>query len=115
MLDSALKHPDEWEWYAIRMIELKNGAHIGELCFKGIDENGTAEIGYGISEEYQGNGYATEAVKAAAGWALAMPGVMCVLAETETDNAASIRVLEKCGFISTGTSGEEGPLYEKRN
>lgn len=115
MLDGALKHPDKWEWYAIWMIELKNGTHIGELCFKGLDENGVAEIGYGISEEYQGNGYATEAVNAAVGWALELSGVKCVLAETESDNTASIRVLEKCGFISTGASGEEGPLYEKRN
>ena len=50
------------------MIELKDGTHIGELCFKGLDSNGITEIGYGISEEYQRNGYATEALKAVRGW-----------------------------------------------
>ena len=115
MYDSCLMHPDEWEWYAIWMIELKDGTHIGELCFKGLNENGSTEIGYGISEEYQGNGYAAEAVTAAADWALQQSGVKSIMAETAPDNIASIRVLEKCGFISTGTLGEEGPQYKKEN
>ena len=50
MLEGCLKHPDIWEWYAMWMIELNNGTHIGELCFKGLDANGVAEIGYGILE-----------------------------------------------------------------
>ena len=45
MLNSALAHPDHWEWYAIWMIELKDGTHVGELCFKGIDNHGSTEIG----------------------------------------------------------------------
>jgi RimJ/RimL family protein N-acetyltransferase len=57
MLNGCLEHPDQWEWYAIWMIELKDGAHIGELCFKGLSADGVAEIGYGINEEYQSNGY----------------------------------------------------------
>ncbi len=115
MLDGALAHPDEWEWYAIRMIELKDGTHIGELCFKGIDENGSTEIGYGINEDYQGRGYATEAVSAIAAWAINQPGVSCVTAETEEANVASQKVLKKAGFIPTGQVGEEGPLYVYKN
>ena len=42
MLEGALAHPDQWDWYAIWMIELKDGTHIGELCFKGLSENGAA-------------------------------------------------------------------------
>ena len=33
MLDGCLVHPDQWEWYAIWMVELKDGTHIGESCF----------------------------------------------------------------------------------
>jgi RimJ/RimL family protein N-acetyltransferase len=47
------------------MIEKTDGTHIGDLCFKGLQENGIAEIGYGILEEHQSQGYATEAVQAA--------------------------------------------------
>ena len=111
MLDGCLRHPDQWNWYAIWMIELKDGTHVGELCFKGLSADGIAEIGYGICEEYQSNGYATEAVKAILEWAFSHPEVVTVEAETDPDNTASIRVLEKCGFALNGVLGEEGPRW----
>ena len=114
MLDGCLAHPEQWEWYAIWMAELKDGTHVGELCFKGIDGSGSTEIGYGVADEYQGHGYASEAVTALVDWALEHPGVNCVTAETEENNAASQRVLQKAGFLPTGEAGEEGPLFIRR-
>lgn len=114
MLNGCLLHPEQWDWYAIWMIELKDGTHIGELCFKGLSDEGVTEIGYGIAEKYQCCGYATEAVSAVAGWALKQSDVMCVKAETQEDNIASQRVLEKSGFEPTGETGEEGPLYVRK-
>ena len=111
MLNGCLEAPDQWEWHALWMIGLKDGAHIGELCFKGLDPDGRAEIGYGIAERYRGQGYASEAVRAAAEWAFGHPEVFVLEAETAPDNAASKRVLEKCGFAPSGTIGEEGPRY----
>ena len=111
MLDGAINHPAQWEWYAIWMIELRDGKHIGELCFKGLSEDGIAEIGYGIAEEYRGCGYAAEAVSAAVDWALGQTGFMCITAEAEEVNIASQKVLSKAGFVPTGEVGEEGPLY----
>ena len=113
MLNGCLTHPDQWEWYAIWMIELKDGTHIGELCFKGIDRSGAAEIGYGVADEHQGHGYATEAVTAAAAWALRQSAVQSVTAEVERENTASVRVLEKSGFALTGRIGAEGPVYSR--
>ena len=113
MLEGCLRHPNQWQWYAMWMIELRDGTHIGDLCFKGLEANGMAEIGYGILEEYQGQGYAAEAVGAAVIWALKQPDVTCVEAETAPDNRASQRVLEKCGFLPSGTVGEEGPRFFK--
>ena len=113
MLKGSLAHPDQWEWYAIWMIELIDGTHVGELCFKGIDESGSSEIGYGIADSYQGRGYATEAVTAAVAWALLHDAVNCVTAEVDKDNIASMKVLEKSGFEPTGRIGEEGPIYKK--
>ena len=115
MLDGALAHPEQWAWYAIWMIELKDGTHIGELCFKGIDKSGSTETGYGIDEKYQNCGYATEAVCAVVDWALKQNAVNCVTAEVDKDNIASVRVLEKSGFEMTGRVGEEGPIYMKVN
>ena len=111
MLEGCLRHPDQWDWYAIWMIEKTDGTHIGDLCFKGLRENGIAEIGYGILEEHQGQGYATEAVQAACHWAFLHPDVRSLEAETDAENAASQRVLEKCGFRPNGTFGEEGPRF----
>ena len=111
MLNGCLAHPDQWEWYAIWMIELKDGTHIGELCFKGLSADGIAEIGYGISEGYQNKGYATEAVKAVLDWAFAHTEVNAIEAETDPYNTASKRVLEKCGFVLNGVIGEEGPRW----
>ena len=113
MLDGALARPDLWEWYAVWMIELKDGTHVGELCFKGVDEFGSTEIGYGIAENFQNCGYATEAVRAAVGRALKQNIISCVTAEVDKENIASIRVLEKSGFEPTGRVGEEGPIYSK--
>lgn len=111
MLEGCLAHPDLWEWHAIWMMELKDGTHVGELCFKGVTDAGTVEIGYGVAQGHRGYGYATEAVTALADWALDQPRVKRVVAETDASNAASQRVLRKAGFMPTGKTGEEGPLY----
>ena len=112
MLAGARSHPEHWEWYAVWRIGLKNGACAGDLSFKGPPENGAVEIGYGVLEAYRGRGIATEAVRAAVAWALAQPGVTAVEAETEPGNAASQRVLAKCGFLPTGKTGAEGPRFQ---
>ncbi|MBP5718386.1 MAG: GNAT family N-acetyltransferase [Abditibacteriota bacterium] len=111
MFKGSAEHPDARKWYAPWIIELKDGTHVGELCFMGPPSGGAVEIGYGISEEYRNRGYASEAVKALSAWALDRPGVAAVEAETEPGNRASQRVLAKAGFIPTGTAGKEGPRY----
>ena len=111
MLNGAIAHPDERAWYAMWMIELRDGTHVGELCFKGISPDGTVEIGYGIDEQYQCHGYATEAVSAVTEWAAQQEGIKCVEAEAEEDNLASLRVLGKSGFVPNGERGEEGPRF----
>ena len=113
MLQGCLEHPEHWVWYGIWIIESKGGSNLGDLSFKGFNDDGSVEIGYGIDAAHQGQGYATEAVNAAVMWALQQPGVTRVEAETEPDNQASQRVLEKCGFIPLGIDGEEGPRFAR--
>ena len=118
MLEGCLSHPDQWDWYAMWMIEKTDGTHIGDLCYKGLKENENPEIGYGILDEFRGQGYATEVVKLALKWAFDHPEVEAVEAESDPDNAASQRVLKKCGFLATGESGGEGPrfiVYKENN
>jgi len=77
----------------------------------GLNDKGTVEIGYGINPGYEGKGLMTEAVTAVVNWAAEQPGVLSIEAETEPNNIASQRVLEKAGFIRSGISGAEGPRY----
>ena len=112
MLNGSREHPEERLFYTPWMIFLRDGhgKRIGDICFKGLDENGETEIGYGMEPGYEGKGYMTEAVGACIGWAFTQPGVHAVTAETAPDNAASKRILEKFGFIEYG-QGEEGPRF----
>ena len=87
---------------------------VGAAGFKGVpSEDGTVEIGYGVVPEYQRRGYATETVRAFLTHAFASPKVTRVIAETYPNLAASIGVLEKCGFTFIGDGSEPGVVrYE---
>lgn len=113
MLAGCLADPQNRQWYAVWDICLKSGQRIGDLCFKGLSPEGMAEIGYGLLPQFWGRGYATEAVCAMTAWAFCQPGLLRVEAETEKNNLASQRVLQKAGFLPTGTLGEEGPRFAR--
>jgi RimJ/RimL family protein N-acetyltransferase len=75
----------------------------------------TAVLGYSVLDEYQNRGYATEAVRALIPEIFALPGIRRIIATTYPDLRASIRVLEKNGFVRTdqvpaGTGAEEGTV-----
>ena len=116
MLQGCLDEPENRVWHAVWRMEVKHspGTVAGDFSFKGLREDGMAEIGYGLREEYRGRGYMTEALKAAVRWALAQKGVSRVEAETEPENTASQRVLLRAGFVPAGTCGEEGPRFVYR-
>ena len=110
MLDGCLNYPENYIWYTLWFMELKDSENeiIGTLSFKGIDDKGIVEIGYGINEVYGDRGYMTEAVRVVIKWASRQPDVKQIEAEAEKDNIASIRVLEKCNFVPNGEIGKEG-------
>lgn len=111
MLAGSRNDPENRLWYTPWQMTLKDGAvSIGDLCFKGPARGNAVEIGYGILPAYEGRGYATEAVRAMIRWAFDHENVVFVEAETEPDNMASQRVLQKCGFTPDG-AGREGPRF----
>jgi len=75
-----------------------------------------AVIGYSVLDEFQNQGYATEAVRYMLPVIFSEPSIRHVIATTYPDLPASIRVLEKSGFIPSpapegdGAGMEEGPL-----
>ena len=112
MLAGCRAEPEMALWYtAWKVVRKEDGAFVGDMCFKGLPENGHPEIGYGIQKPYENNGYATEAARTLCKWALEQPGVMAVEAETDPDNAASQYILTTLGFVPMGIMGEEGPRF----
>ncbi len=95
---------DDWGGY---LAILKAGRIvIGYPGFIGApDGEGAVEVGYSIAESYQGQGFATEAVRALIEWALRQPQVKQVTAGCDADNYASRRVLEKLGLQIVAQDG----------
>ena len=65
------------------------------------------DIGYGITQARQANGYATAAVEALVAWAKGDDRIDFCRAETSIHNHRSQRVLEKSGFQRVGTRHDE--------
>lgn len=82
---------------------------IGDVGFMGPPgEDGTIEIGYSVTPGYRRRGVATEAVRALARWGLNQPAVRGIVAHCEPDNAPSVGVLTRVGFVRDGV--ENGQL-----
>jgi RimJ/RimL family protein N-acetyltransferase len=86
---------------AVFAIEHPKDGFVGVLGFH-PKEPAAPEVGYWIGRPYWGQGYATEAARAALDWAGAGWGRRLVVSGHFADNPASGRVLEKAGFLYTG-------------
>jgi RimJ/RimL family protein N-acetyltransferase len=85
------------------LISKNDNKMVGDLCFVGApNADGEIEIGYGTYDIFAGLGYMTEAVGGMISWAKKQPEILAIIADTEKQNIASFRVLEKNGFVKTG-------------
>jgi RimJ/RimL family protein N-acetyltransferase len=75
---------------------------VGLCGFHDAPRNGQTEIGYSVAASRRRRGHATRALHAMVAEAVA-EGLVLLTAETSTANLASNRVLEKNGFVQTGT------------
>lgn len=76
---------------------LADGEYAGYVQLVPIDDGW--EIGYHTVAAYTGKGYATEAVRAFLPAMMDKMNLHQVYGICDADNKASIRVLEKCGFV----------------
>lgn len=74
----------------------------------GVDDD-TAGLGYWLGRAHWGQGFATEAAAAVLRF-IATLGVRRVEADTYVGNPASVRVLEKVGFVYRDTIDEDQPV-----
>jgi RimJ/RimL family protein N-acetyltransferase len=103
-----LRYAGHWTLlhYGYWLVEERDGgAFVGEVGFADYHRvieprlDGVPELGWVLAKPMHGKGYATEAVSAAIAWAeerlAPYRRIVCIIAP---ENAASIRVAEKCGF-----------------
>lgn len=92
--------PSAYRWCSPWAIVLRDPRRqIGILGFNGLpNAAGECAIGYGIDVGHQGQGYMTEALRAATRWAERDPRLVRIVAETSRYNYASQQVLQKVGF-----------------
>ncbi len=88
-----------------RITRTADGKAIGGIGFKGQPDRGSVEIGYGLAPSGRGRGYAAEALVALVNLA-ADHGLSRVVADTDQDNIASQRTLERAGFHQVGSTAD---------
>lgn len=86
-------------------VQLKSDGAVIGCVFVGRkpELNDEVELGYFIADEYQNNGYATEAGKAMIWWTFDAAGQLMLSSAVRVKNKASRRVIEKLGFVYGGT------------
>jgi RimJ/RimL family protein N-acetyltransferase len=95
---------EEWgySWWAL--IETASGEMIGAACLQhlGTDAAQPFEIGWRLTRDSWGKGYASEAACAIVRHAFDTVGADEVLAVAHPDNAASIKVMQRLGMHYVG-------------
>jgi len=97
-------------WYAIDVANQNQPVLIGSGGFLGPPQNGEIHLGYSVLSQFQKKGFATEMVRPLIHWAQHHPDLKRIAAETEWKNPASVRVLEKLGFVQNGPGAEPGGM-----
>ncbi|MFC9845914.1 GNAT family N-acetyltransferase [Streptomyces sp. NPDC060223] len=96
------------EWGLFVLVRTEDGRAVGGMGFHGVpDEEGRAEIGYDLVEGARGQGYATEALRALTGWALARDDVQALFAIVDRVNVPSQGVISRAGFTRVSEDGEQ--------
>lgn len=100
------------EWFAggdryLAVCLKESGTFIGFVCLNPGEHEGVMDLGYVFDADYHGQGYATEAGRAALARAFEVLGVDRVVSGTAKENLPSCRLLERLGLRQTA----EGPVW----
>ena len=93
-----------WAWVAT----LPDGEQVGNGGFGGRPgPDRRLTVGYSVHEEHRSQGYATEMLRLLTEWGLAREEIDVVRATIRPDNAPSLKVAERAGFVATGETLED--------
>ena len=91
-------------WLCLRMEEKETGRIVGLNGFRCFGhQNRIAEVGYMLSPDSVGMGYATESLLAVLDFGFSCCSIHKFVARVTSGNHASIGVLTKAGFVHEGT------------
>jgi RimJ/RimL family protein N-acetyltransferase len=95
------------------IVREKTGGFVGDVGLLDLHRDITPkldlpELGWVLAKRAHGKGYATEAVKCIIAWGEQHFGPRPFSCIIDTDNHASHRVAEKCGFRQIGTTTYKG-------
>ena len=111
--DRLRRLPGEVPWWNWIVVRQESAEAVGSVAFGGMPElDGSVLIGYAMYPGYEGQGYATEAVRAMVAWAFAQPGVRTVRALAPVWNTPAVHVAEKVGMrpIASDEDDEVGEV-----
>ncbi len=99
-VERKIKEFEAKEEFLFVLKEKENYALIGLIYLKELDwEKKQGELAYCIGYQVEGLGYMTESVQAISKWALDELKLKTLQIISHKDNAGSVRVAEKCGYI----------------
>jgi RimJ/RimL family protein N-acetyltransferase len=110
-----------WAPWSLRAIVLRKSATmIGSVNFHGppgVNDTATpnaVELGWTVLPKYRRRGYATETARALMDWAATEHGIRRFVSSTTPNNAPSLRVHEKLGFVRTGQVVDGEIIFDLR-
>ena len=91
------------EWFQFAVALKSTDKLIGDCALKvGREDTQQGEIGFTLSREHQGKGLAAEAMASLLNYVFTMLKLHRIVAITDCENAASIRLLERLGMRREG-------------
>lgn len=114
--DAVVADPGSVRWGTRFFVVDDPRTLVGWGGFKGPPRDGAVELGYAVAPGWEGRGVASAAVRELLREAWAAPEVQAVLAHTLAGPGASVRVLEKTGFVHDGAAEDDdvGALWRFR-
>jgi RimJ/RimL family protein N-acetyltransferase len=101
---AAMDGPTNDEWFGLVIADPVTDEVYGDVVMKLGWGGRSCEVGYTLDPAHRGKGYATEALERVLECLFTDVAVTRVHASLHPDNVASMRVLERCGFLYEGTA-----------
>lgn len=118
--EQLARDPERYPWSVRAIVRKMDRAMVGFVNFHGgpgvndVQAPDALELGWSVFAEERRRGYATETARALMDWATRVHGITRFISSTTGDNAASLRVHDKLGFVRTGEVVDGEIVFELR-